>query len=175
MDVRRAGARALVAGAVVAALAVPGTAHADTGSIDDPAGDATSVDLTRVRVVHRDAVKVTVRSDVPLAVSQVYSFWIDTGRGPRPTFRVSFVANAGFDDSLGVVESFGQRPSRFVRCPGMRARADIFEDAPVSLRVPRRCLGDPKRVRVAVKFLDEATGSVDWAPERRTFGPWVAR
>ena len=126
MDARRAGARALVAGAVVAALAMPPAAHADTESFDDPVGDATSVDLTRVRVVHRDAVKVTVRSDVPLAVSQVYSFWIDTGRGPRPTFRVSFVANAGFDDSLGVVESFGQRPSRFVRCPGMRARPDIF-------------------------------------------------
>jgi hypothetical protein len=175
MDVRRAGARALAAGAVVAALAMPSAAHADTGSFDDPVGDATSVDITRVRVVHRDAVKVTVRSDVPLAVSQVYSFWIDTGRGPRPTFRVSFVANAGFDDSLGVVESFGQRPSRFVRCPGMRARADIFEDAPVSLRVPRACLGEPKRVRVAVKFVDETGGSVDWAPERRTFGPWVAR
>jgi hypothetical protein len=174
MNTRRAGARALVAGTVVAAL-LPGAARADTASFDDPAGDATSVDITRVRVVHRDAVKVTVRSDVPLAVSQVYSFWIDTGRGPRPTFRVSFVANAGFDDSLGVVDYFGQRPSRFVRCPGMRARADIFEDAPVSLRVPRRCLGDPKRVRVAVKFLDETTGSVDWAPERRTFGPWVTR
>jgi hypothetical protein len=57
----------------------------------------------------------------------------------------------------------------------MRARADIFEDAPVSLRIPRRCLGDPRRVRVAVRFEDETAGSIDWAPERRTFTPWVAR
>jgi hypothetical protein len=119
-------------------------------------------------------VKVSVRSAVPLAVGQVYTFWVRTG-GPRSTYRVSFVANAGFDDSLGVVRSFGQRPSRFVQCRGMRARADIFEDAPVLLRIPRRCLGDPRRVRVAVRFEDETTGSIDWAPERRTFTPWVAR
>ena len=50
MDVRRAGARALVAGAVVAALGLPGAAHADTGAFDDPVGDATSVDITRIRV-----------------------------------------------------------------------------------------------------------------------------
>lgn len=175
MNVRRWTARALSAWVVGAVLAVPGAAHAGTGGYDDPVGDSTGVDVSRVRVVHRNAVKVSVRSAVPLAVAQVYSFWIDTGRGARPTYRVSFRANAGFDDALGVVRSFGQRPSRFVRCPGMRARADIFEDAPVSLRIPRRCLGDPRRVRVAVRFEDETTGSTDWAPERRTFTPWVAR
>jgi hypothetical protein len=174
MDATRWTARALSACVVGAVLAVPGTAHAETGVFDDPVGDSTSVDISRVRVVHRTAVKVSVRSAVPLAVGQVYTFWVRTG-GPRSTYRVSFVANAGFDDSLGVVRSFGQRPSRFVQCRGMRARADIFEDAPVSLRIPRRCLGDPRRVRVAVRFEDETTGSIDWAPERRTFTPWVAR
>lgn len=175
MDTTRWTARALSACVVGAALALPGPAHAGTGVFDDPVGDSTGVDVSRVRVVHRNAVKVSVRSAVPLAVAQVYSFWIDTGRGGRPTYRVSFRANAGFDDALGVVRSFGQRPSRFVRCPGMRARADIFTDAPVSLRIPRRCLGDPRRVRVAVRFEDETTGSTDWAPERRTFTPWVTR
>ena len=66
MDARRAGARALVAGAVVAAL-LPGAARADTGSFDDPVGDATSVDITHVRVAHRNAVKVSVRSSVASA------------------------------------------------------------------------------------------------------------
>ena len=68
-----------------------------------------------------------------------------------------------------------ERPTRVVRCPGMRAHADMFDEAPVSLRIPRRCIGDPKRVRVAARFEDETTASVDWAPERRTFTPWVAR
>lgn len=173
MDVRGAGARALVAGAVVAALGVPGAAHADSGSFDDPVGDSTSVDVTRVRVVHEDAVTVRVRSAVPLAAGQVYAFWIDTGRGPRPTYAVRFRANSDFGGQLAVVGSFGQRPSRRVSCPGLRAHADMFDEKPVSVRVPRRCLGDPKRVRVAVKYSDETTGSVDWAPRRRTFTPWV--
>jgi hypothetical protein len=152
-----------------------GTAHADTAAFEGPVGDSTSVDISQVRVVHRNAVKVSVRSAVPLAAGQVYAFWIDTGRGPRPTFHVSFRANSDFSDSLAVVRSFGRRPTRLVRCPGMRAHADMFDEAPVSLRIPRRCIGDPKRVRVAVRFEDETTGSVDWAPERRTFTPWVAR
>ncbi|MGF9759114.1 hypothetical protein AAII07_28335 [Microvirga sp. 0TCS3.31] len=176
MDATRWSARALSACAVGAALAMAtGTAHAGTGAFDDPVGDSTSVDITQVRVVHRNAVKVSVRSSVPLAAGQVYAFWIDTGRGPRPTFHVSFRANSDFDDSLAVVRSFGTRPMREVDCPGMRAHADMFDDEPVSLRVPRRCIGDPRRVRVAVKFADETTGSVDWAPGRRTFTPWVAR
>ncbi len=175
MDATRWSARALIACAVGATLVVAGTAHAGTAAFEDPVGDSTSVDISQVRVIHRNAVKVSVRSAVPLAAGQVYSFWIDTGRGPRPTFHVSFRANSDFSDSLAVVRSFGQRPTRVVRCPGMRAHADMFDEAPVSLRIPRRCIGDPKRVRVAVKFEDETTGSVDWAPERRTFTPWVAR
>ena len=175
MDAHKAGARALVAGVVVAAMGLPGVAQADTGSFDDPVGDGTSVDITRVRVAHENAVKVSVRSAVPLAAGQVYGFWIDTGRGPRPTYAVKFRANSDFGGQLGVVESFGERPSRFVRCPGLRAHADMFDDRPVWVRVPRACLGDPRRVRVAVKFVDEIAGSVDWAPERRTFGPWVSQ
>ncbi|HEX5918849.1 MAG TPA: hypothetical protein VFY76_13390 [Nocardioides sp.] len=176
MGARTRKARGLALGVVCVVVAMhPAAAHADIGVVDDPVGDSAQVDISRVRVVHENAVKVTVRSTVPLAVAQVYSFWIDTGAGSRPTYRVSFRANSGFDDSLGVVRTFGQRPSRRVRCPGMRARADIFEDAPVSLRVPRRCLDDPRRVRVAVRFEDETTGAVDWAPARRSFTDWVQR
>jgi hypothetical protein len=163
-------------GMTAALLALPaGSARADTTTYDDPVGDSTGVDISRVRVAHRNAVTVRVTSAVPLAIGHVHFFWIDSGRGPRrPTFRVVFRPNSGFDDSLGVVGSFGERPQRFVRCPGMRAHADVFEDAPVSLRIPRRCLRDPRRVRVAVRFIDETTGGVDWAPSRRAFGPWVA-
>jgi hypothetical protein len=160
-------------GVLLTALPAPGIA--DTRVFDDPVGDSTSVDISRVRVVHRDSVTVRVRSVVPLAAGQVYAFWIDTGPRPRPNYHVSFRANSGFDDSLGLVPSFGDRPTRFVRCRGMRARADIFSDAPVSLRIPRRCLQDPRKVRVAVRFEDETTGTTDWAPDRRTFGPWVRR
>jgi hypothetical protein len=153
----------------------PAPAMADTKVFDDPVGDSTFVDISQVRVVHRDSVTVRVRSTVPLTTGQLYAFWIDAGHGRRPDYHVSFRANTGFDEVLGLVRSFGDRRSRFVQCPGMRARADIFSDKPVSIRIPRRCLKNPGRVRVAVQFKDESMDTVDWAVDRRTFGPWVKR
>ena len=153
----------------------PAPAMADTKVFVDPIGDSTFVDISRVRVVHRDSVVVRVRSAVPLAAGQVYAFWIDAGHGPRPDYYVDFRANTGFDEVLRRVRSFGDRRSRFVQCPGLRLRADIFADKPVRIRIPRRCLKNPGRVRVAVQFKDEIMSTVDWAADRRTFGPWVKR
>ena len=167
------GRLATTVGLVLAAFAAPATA--DTKVFDDPVGDSTFVDISRVRVAHRDSVVVRVRSAVPLSAGQLYGFWIDAGHGPRPDYYVDFRANAGFDDVLRRVRYFGDRRSLFVPCPGMRARADIFADKPVSIRIPRRCLQNPGRVRVAVQFIGESTGTVDWAVDRRTFGPWVKR
>lgn len=153
----------------------PAPAMADTKVFVDPVGDSTFVDISQVRVVHRDSVIVRVQSSVPLATGQLYAFWIDAGHGPQPDYRVAFRANTDFDEELGLVRSFGVRPSRFVQCRGIRLRADIFTDKPVSIRIPRRCLKNPGRVRVAVQFKDESTDTVDWAADRRTFGPWVKR
>jgi hypothetical protein len=153
----------------------PAPAMADTKVFDDPVGDSTFVDISRVRVVHRDSVIVRVRSAVPLTAGQLFAFWIDAGHGPRPDYYVDFRPNTGFDEVIRRVRFFGDRRSRFVQCPGLRLRADILTDKPVSIRIPRRCLKNPGSVRVAVQFKDESMGTVDWAVDRRTFGPWVKR
>ncbi len=159
----------------VAVALAPAPAMADTKVFDDPVGDSTFVDISHVRVIHRDSVIVRVRSAVPLRAGQLYAFWIDAGHGRRPDYYVDFNPNTGFDDVLRRVSFFGDRRSRFVQCPGLRLRADIFSDKPVSIRIPRRCLKNPGAVRVAVQFKDESMGTVDWAADRRTFGPWVKR
>jgi hypothetical protein len=159
---------------LVVALA-PAPALADTKVFDDPVGDSTFVDISRVRVVHRDSVIVRVRSAVPLRAGQLFAFWIDAGDGRRPDYYVDFNPNTGFDEVLRRVSFFGDRRSRFVQCPGLLLRADITVDKPVSIRIPRRCLKNPGSVRVAVQFKDESMGTVDWAVDRRTFGPWVKR
>jgi hypothetical protein len=159
---------------LVVAMA-PAPAMADTKVFDDPVGDSTFVDISRVRVVHRDSVIVRVRSAVPLTTDQVFAFWIDAGHGPRPDYYVDFRANTGFDEVLRRVRFFGDRRSRFVQCPGLRLRADILTDKPVSIRIPRRCMKNPGSVRVAVQFKDESKNTVDWAVDHRTFGPWVKR
>ena len=152
----------------------PAPATADTQVFDDAVGDSTFVDISRVRVVHRDSVVVRVQSAVPLAAGQLYAFWIDAGHGPQPDYYVAFRANTDFDEVLRLVRSFSDRRS-LIPCRGIRLRADIFTDEPVSIRIPRRCLQNPGRVRVAVQFKDENAGTVDWAADRRTFGPWVRR
>jgi hypothetical protein len=152
----------------------PAPATADTQVLDDPVGDSTFVDISRVRVVHRDSVIVRVRSAVPLTTGQLYAFWIDAGHGPQPDYYVAFRANTDFDEVLRLVRSFSDRRS-LVQCRGIRLHADIFTDDPVSVRIPRGCLENPVRVRVAVQFKDESAHTVDWAADRRTFGPWVKR
>ena len=113
----------LTVGLVLATAPAP--AMADTKVFDDPVGDSTFVDISRVRVVHRDSVIVRVRSAVPLTAGQLYALWIDAGHGRRPDYYVDFRANAGFDEVLRRVRFFGDRRSLFVQCPGMRPRADI--------------------------------------------------
>ena len=71
----------LTLGLVLAVAAAPATA--DTQVFDDPVGDSTFVDISRVRVIHRDSVIVRVRSAVPLTTGQLYAFWIDAGHGRR--------------------------------------------------------------------------------------------
>ncbi len=80
---------------------------ADTEVFDDPVGDSTFVDISRVRLVHRDSVIVRVRSAVPLTAGQVYAFWIDAGHGRGPDYYVDFRANAGFEEVLRRVRFFG--------------------------------------------------------------------
>ncbi len=92
-------------GLVLAVATAP--ALADTKVFDDPVGDSSFVDISRVRVVHRDSVIVRVRSTVPLTTEQVFAFWIDAGHGRRPDYYVDFRANAGFDEGLRRVRSSG--------------------------------------------------------------------
>jgi hypothetical protein len=63
----------------------PAPATADTQVLDDPVGDSTFVDISRVRVVHRDSVIVRVRSAVPLTTGQLYAFWTPATDHSRTT------------------------------------------------------------------------------------------
>ena len=104
----RSSVRHLSAWTLGLVLAIaPAPAMADTEVFDDPVGDSTFVDISRVRVVHRDSVIVRVRSAVPLTAGQLYAFWIDAGNGRRPDYYVDFRANTGFDEVIRRVSFFG--------------------------------------------------------------------
>jgi ribosomal protein S28E/S33 len=168
---------ALAAASVLLSLTALSPAHADTTIFRDRLGD-TGVrgDITTVRVKH-GAYRVTVAvSPGRVKIGDFFRFWLDTRAGNAgPEYKVEVYPNS---DGIGLmrVDAFGQTGVR-VRCDGLRATADIYAPAEVSISVPRSCLGTPRKVRVSVRgeYAYRGPNVVDWAPARRTFFAWVPR
>lgn len=107
------------------------------------------------------------------------TFWIDVDRSDHgPEFLADISPNTG-GFALKRVRGWKRGGEREELCPGLRARADVFSDGPVVLKVPRACLGDPRRARAAVVATGEnSRGDVvgrDWMGSRRQWSPWVRR
>ena len=191
MTIRRAGLSATVLAGVTALVtaltAVP--AGAATATVTDPTGDSgQGVDLVALDVRHatpKAPNRLVLRArhtglpDFDSGVFTTVTFWIDVDRADHgPELVADVVPNSGGMRLLSV-EGWNRGDRRVRSCPGMRARADVFTDGPVTLSVPRGCLGDPARVRGAVKAVgetaqDEVVGR-DWVGGRRHWSPWVRR
>jgi len=184
--------RGVLAGAVLALSAVllpAAPATAGTASVPDAAGDSKqAVDLLRLDVRHaaptspRRLVLRARHDGLPPFSSGTFTtvtFWIDVNRAnPGPEFVSDVSPNTG-GISLSRVGGWGRRGERVEPCPGLRATADVFSDGPVVLRVPRVCIGEPRRVRAAVVAVGETVGGDvvgrDWVGGRRHWSPWVRR
>jgi len=189
MRIRRAGLSAtvlLAVGALVTTLTAPPAAAA-TATVPDPTGDSgQGVDLVALDVRHatpKAPNRLVLRArhtglpDFDSGVFTTVIFWIDVDRADHgPEFVVDVIPNAGGMRLLSV-EGWNRGDRRVQPCQGMRARADVFTDGPVTLSVPRGCLDDPARVRGAVKAVGETPrGEVvgrDWVGGRRHWSPWV--
>lgn len=150
--------------------------HTNTRTFYDKAGDTgVRADITKVRVTNGENIKVAVRPG-RLKIGDYFRFWLDTRpKNAGPEYLVEVYPNSdGF--GLARVDAFGDKP-RPVRCDGLRATADIYAPDWVSISVPRSCLRDPGKVRVAVRGSYQYSGGriVDWAPAKRQFFAWVAR
>jgi len=181
---------AAVALAATAVLVPAAPAAAGSASIEDAAGDSgQAVDLLALDVRHgeppapRRLVLRARHAGLPsfeTGTLTTVTFWIDVWAGnPGPEYVSDVVPNVG-GIMLRRVEGWGRRGERTVRCPKLRARADVFRpEAPVRLKVPRSCLDGPGRVRGAVLATGEtARGDVvgrDWVGSRRQWSPWVRR
>jgi hypothetical protein len=189
MSIRRAGLgpAVLVAVGLLATALTVAPAAAATATVTDPTGDSgQGVDLVALDVRHAAPTapnRLVLRArhtglpDFDTGVFTTVTFWIDVDRADHgPEFVVDVIPNAGGMRLLSV-EGWNRGDRHDQPCPGMRARADVFTDAPVTLSVPRSCLGDPARVRGAVKAVGETPrGEVvgrDWVGGRRHWSPWV--
>ena len=187
-SVRVTTAAVALAATVVMVPAVP--AAAGTASVEDVAGDSgQAIDLLGLDVRHaeppapRRLVLQARHAGLPSFDTGTFTtvtFWIDVRAGNRGPEYVSDVAPNVGGIRLLRVEGWGRRGKSTVRCPKLRARADVFRpQAPVLLKVPRSCLGDPARARGAVVATGEtARGDLvgrDWVGSRRQWSPWVRR
>ena len=182
--------RSMAAGSVLVAATMLLTAApvvAGTATVPDAAGDSgEGVDLLRLLVRHAEPsaprrLAMRVRhAGLPGFDTRTFTtvtFWIDTDRADRgPEFVADVVPNTG-GLQLHSVKGWRRGGDTAVPCPTLRARADVFTDKPVSLKVPRTCLGEPRGARVAVLGVGETPrGEVvgrDWVGGRRHWSPWV--
>jgi hypothetical protein len=107
------------------------------------------------------------------------TYWVDVDRSDHgPEFVVDVSPNTG-GFALQRVRGWKRGGEREEPCPRLRASADVFSDGPAVLKVPRTCLGNPRRARAAVVATGEnSRGKVidrDWMGSRRQWSPWVRR
>ena len=166
----------VAASALVVALAAP--ALAATGSIQDPAGDATSngLDITRATLDNRDhQIKVRVRFDDVRRGDLIVSVDPRGDRGVRliseyrPGETTNYVVGGAFTNR-------GGGDAEPLDCDGFRVRWNEDADR-ATLRLPSTCLndGDYGAVRFAV-LTERGGGDSDIAPEKPGSGSgWIAR
>lgn len=175
---RRSAARAsalLIATILaISALALP--ANADRLIINDPRDTGTRSDVTRVVIAHKfnaagRAGRVKVRARVgTLSVEDHHpdqlQIWINTKGSPAPDYYATFRPNSGYDSVLRV-NGWKTRGKR--ACDHWTARAQYGTNQTVMASIPRKCLGNPRRVQVAFRALFRFNGGkvVDWAPARK--------
>lgn len=174
---------------VLACTLVQQPAHAAEALFFDERGDAPArIDVERVKVVHmRQAVRVIVKirdlRRTENCLPDRVTVFVDTLRDRvGPEF---YGGIGGCHYTFGGMrrwQSTGPTDpdDPFTDgCRGFRMRYDYRLDR-VSMRFPRtrECIGLPGRVRVSVETeraseSGEPDAVTDWAPQRRTFYPWV--
>ena len=167
-----------VATVVLMTLGVVSPAHADVRRFTDPRNDtASSVDIWSVKVDnssrHRNKIIVVVQQD-SVGPGDSIEIYLDTRPRDRgPEFSLSaFVASEYGMRRMETWRNYGRVVS--TRC-GYQLKIDEGTDRSRAV-IPRRCVGKPGKIRVAVKAeRGFQVTSRDWAKARRTWLGWVRR
>lgn len=166
---------AAIAWAITLLLLSGGVASAATRVFTDP-NDSHTIDIRKAHVTLGRSLGVAVEHGGRVRSGQRYVFWIDTRRrNPGPEYYAAARPN-GAVPTLARVAGFGDRTKTPKSCRLIGGGAN--PDAPravVTFEAAGRCLSDPKRVRIAIHFLNADGSSADWAPAARRFYPRVHR
>ena len=177
-------AKKTLVGAAAAAfiLGLAGPATAATATFDDAAGDvAHPVDIYGVTVVNEKNVRVVIKHDDlrrSFRSGASGTVFLDTDpseAGPEFAFTGGYFEGADYALIKTDGWTFGRRAVPLTCSYEMHL--DYAADL-TAMRMSRACLGNPGKVRVAVKAAGEQPdGDIvhDWLGSRREFTPWVAR
>ena len=173
---------ALIASSLTFALAGP--ANAASIGVTDPDDTSHGSDLRAVQVINGDHnVRVitnhtNLRRDPSSGSSGATYLDTDrTDRGPEFVFVGGFFE--GTDYSLLHTEGFGHRHWGAPVGGSYEMKIDYAREQ-VHMRMSREALGNPGKVRVAVRVAGTRSdgtsdGLVDWLGEPRSFTQWVAK
>jgi hypothetical protein len=173
-----------VLSAAALTLGLAGPAHAASIGVKDPQDTFHGSDLRAVQLKNRVANVVVVTSHTNLRreprTGSSGAVYVDTHRrdkGPEFVFVGGYFA--GTDYQLLQTEGFG-RKSWGAPADGSYEMTVDYAKERVRMRMSREALGNPGKVRVAVRVSGTrtdgtSTGLVDWLGEPRDFTPWVAK
>jgi hypothetical protein len=167
------------AGLTLGLLGLAPAANAERYSIDDPADAPGSTDdIHAFTYVHGPkTVRFVIQVDDLKASSTAGAtvFFDTRGKRKGPEFALGTGLGSGTDYALFRAKGWRAGGDHPVACD-YRIRLRYKTDRAVG-SLDRKCLGEPARLRAAVKVGDVVQGDIlieDWAPGKRTFGLWVA-
>lgn len=164
---------------VAALISFAGAAAADSITVRDPNESGTINDTSRLRVTHvynddGRRGRIIVRARVGNVLLQDrFDLWLDTPGG-RTT--PEYFARIRPETEYGPVRHVrGWETTGRAACTRWEARSLAGRDQTVTFNIPRSCLDNPKRVRVALRSVYQYNQgrSRDWVPAARTFTRWV--
>ena len=167
-----------VAGMTVVLLCGSTAAVADTTLIKDPDEPSPTANTSAVRVSHYASptgragrVKIVIRAG-NVEYGDRFSVWIDTPGASNPRYYARVYPEAGYGAVLAVD---GWSTTGDPACQRWEARLVTGENQKATFGIPRTCLGEPGRVRVATLAVYERDGRAvrDWVKGTKQFGPWV--
>jgi hypothetical protein len=177
-----ASAAALSAAALTVGLAAPATA-ASIG-VKDPQDTFHGSDLRSVQVKHGDANLTVVTTHTNLKrdprTGSSGAVYIDTDRNDRgPEFVFVGGYFEGTDYQFIETEGFGHK-NWGAPVDGSYEMTIDYSKEQVRMRMSREAIGNPAKVRVAVRVSGTRTdgtshGLVDWLGDPRSFTQWVAK
>ncbi|GEP32823.1 hypothetical protein NSZ01_05910 [Nocardioides szechwanensis] len=183
MTVSTVARAAALAGVAVLTLGLAGPAFAESTSQTDPAdvGGASLTDIRKVTLNHGTEqvitkVRFTDLQETSEAGPSGMTIYFDTRPGRKgPEFRLDTGLQSGTDYQLSRVQGWTS-PGEPLSCDHSLRLGWATDVA--TLRVARTCLGNPAKVRVAVKMVDLYDGShpvTDWLGNPRSFTDRVAK